>query len=228
MEFDNTLDVPLPPDQAWKVLLDIKRIATCIPGAELTEVVDERTYKGKVAVRLGPVALSLVGQAKFEEVDDAGHRARVRAQGADPKGRGSSDSIIDFHLEPSGTGSKVLIHTNVKLSGSIAQYGRGSGMIQSFAAQIINQFGESLKAQIAATPPTPAATLDAASASESSSSADAASTSDAVPTAAKATSATAANDAQAAQPLPAAARPISGFSLLFRVLWSRVKQMFGG
>ena len=151
MEFDNTLEVPLPPAETWKVLLDIKRIATCIPGAELTEVVDENTYKGKVAVRLGPVALSLVGHARFEAIDHASHTARVKAQGSDPKGRGSTDSVIDFRLEPAGSGTKVLIHTNVKLSGAVAQYGRGSGMIQSFAAQLIGQFGESLKAQLAAT-----------------------------------------------------------------------------
>lgn len=153
MEFDNTLEVPLPPRDAWKVLLDIERIATCIPGAELTEVVDEKSYKGKVAVRLGPVALSLVGHARFEEIDHANHKARVRAQGSDPKGRGSSDSVIDFRLEPSGAGTRVLIHTDLKLSGSIAQYGRGSGMIQSFASQLIDQFGQSLKAQLAQSAP---------------------------------------------------------------------------
>ena len=152
MEFDNTLDVPLPPAEAWRVLLDIKRIATCIPGAELTEVVDENTYKGKVAVRLGPVALSLVGQARFEEIDHANHRARVKAHGTDPKGRGSTDSIIEFRLQPSGTGTQVLIHTNVKLAGAIAQYGRGAGMIQSFSAQLIDQFGANLKAQLAQAP----------------------------------------------------------------------------
>ena len=63
MEFENTLDLPLPLEQAWPLLLDIKRIAGCIPGAELTGVVDERTYKGRVAVKLGPVALSLAGEA---------------------------------------------------------------------------------------------------------------------------------------------------------------------
>ena len=150
MEFDNILEVPLPPAETWKVLLDIKRIATCIPGAELTEVVDENTYKGKVAVRLGPVALSLVGHATFEAIDHASHQARVKAHGSDPKGRGGTDSVIDFRLEPAGSGTKVLIHTNVKLSGAVAQYGRGSGMIQSFASQLIGQFGESLKAQLAA------------------------------------------------------------------------------
>jgi carbon monoxide dehydrogenase subunit G len=156
MEFDNALEVPLPPAETWKVLLDIKRIAGCIPGAELTEVVDENTYKGKVAVRLGPVALSLVGHAKFEQIDPANHYARVKAHGSDPKGRGSSDSVIEFRLEPAGTGTRVLIHSDVKLAGAIAQYGRGSGMIQSFASQLLGQFGAALKAQLAITQPAPA------------------------------------------------------------------------
>ena len=148
MEFDHTLEVPLPPAEAWRVLLDIRRVAACLPGAELTEVVDERTYRGKVAVRLGPVALSLVGEARLEEVDETAHEARVRAHGADPKGRGSTDSLIRFRLEPAGDASRVLIHADVKLAGSIAQYGRGAGMIQSVAAQLIAQFGAALKAQI--------------------------------------------------------------------------------
>jgi len=149
VEFDNTLEVPLPPAEAWTVLLDIRRIASCIPGAELTEVVDERTYKGQVSVRLGPVALTLVGQARLEEIDDANRRARLKTHGSDPKGRGSADSAIEFRLEPAGAGTRVLIHSDVKLAGSIAQYGRGAGMIQSVAAQLIGQFGEALKAQIA-------------------------------------------------------------------------------
>jgi carbon monoxide dehydrogenase subunit G len=161
MEFDNTLEVPLPPAQAWQVLLDIERVARCIPGAELTEVVDAQTYKGRVAVRLGPVALTLAGQARFENIDEAQHKARVRAQGADPKGRGSSESVIDFRLEPSAAGTRVLIHTDLKLSGAIAQYGRGAGIVQTFASQVITQFGESLKAQLA---PAPAEALPAAAA----------------------------------------------------------------
>jgi len=157
MEFDNALEVPLPPDEAWKVLLDIRRIASCIPGAELTEVVDAQTYKGRVAVRIGPVAMSLVGQARLENVDSANRKARVKAQGTDPKGRGSADSVIDFRLEPAGNGSRVLIHSDVKLAGSIAQYGRGSGMIQSVASQLIAQFGSALKAQIEQSRSQPAA-----------------------------------------------------------------------
>lgn len=151
MEFDNELEVPLPVEETWKVLLDIGRIASCLPGAELTEVVDEKTYRGKVAVRLGPIALSLVGQATFESIDHATHSARVRATGRDPKGRGGTDSVIHFHLEAVPAGTKVLIHTNVGLSGTVAQYGRGSGVIQTFASQLIGQFGQALRAQLAQT-----------------------------------------------------------------------------
>lgn len=190
MEFDNTLDVPLPPAEAWKLLLDIKRIAACIPGAELTEVVDDVTYQGKVAVRLGPVALSLVGQAKLEEIDHAGHKARVKAQGSDPKGRGSTDSIIDFRIEPAGSGSKVLVHTNVKLSGSIAQYGRGSGMIQSFASQLIGQFGDALKLQLAAN-----------------------------------RSSVTSSETPVVSATPA--KPISGLTLIAKVLWDAIARLFG-
>lgn len=149
MEFDNTLEVPLPPAEAWKVLLDMQRVAGCIPGAELTEVVDENTYKGRVAIKLGPIALTLAGHAKLEDIDHAARKARVKTHGSDSKGRGSSDSVIDFRLEPAGAGTRVLVHTDVKLSGSIAQYGRGAGMIQSFAESLMTQFGECLKRELA-------------------------------------------------------------------------------
>ena len=223
MEFDNAFDVPLPPAEAWTWLLDIERIATCLPGAELTEVVDAQTYKGKVGVRLGPVSLSFVGQAKLEETDAAAHRARMRATGADSKGRGSTSALIDFSLQPIGDGSstRVDIHSNVTLTGSVAQYGRGSGMIQSVAAQLIGQFGDCLRARIlesraaapAVTPPAAAMAADApAGASAHAPAAD--------PAAGAAT-----------RPAPAATqavKPISGFSLLFGALLASLRNLFGG
>src|SRR5215471_18369366 len=192
MEFDNSFEVPLPPDQAWALLMDIERIAPCMPGAKLTEVVDKMTYKGNIAVRLGPVALTFAGTVKFEELDDANRWARVRAQGTDAKGRGGAQATASFQLEPSAAGSKVLVHTDLSLSGAVAQYGRGVGMIQATAAQIINQFAANLKAQLA-TVPTAAATADA--------------------------SATA---------TPPAARPISGFALMAKVLWDAIVRLFRG
>ena len=150
MQFSNSFNVSLPPADAWRMLMNIPAIAPCMPGAELTEVVDPETYKGKVAVRMGPVVLAFAGTAKFEERDDTAHTARVKAQGTDSKGRGGASATASFRLEPNGSGSKVLIDTDLNLSGSVAQYGRSAGMIQTIAAQLINQFAKSLEKQIAA------------------------------------------------------------------------------
>lgn len=149
MEFDNAFEVPLPPEQAWPVLMNIQGIAPCMPGAQLTEVVDDKTYKGNIGVRLGPVALTFAGTVIFEEIDNANHSARVRAQGNDAKGRGAAQAKSTFRLEPSATGSKVLVHTDLTLSGAVAQYGRGVGMIQATASAIMNQFANNLKKQLA-------------------------------------------------------------------------------
>src|SRR6185295_37871 len=145
MEFDNSFEVPLPPEQAWPVLMNIQGIAPCMPGAQLTEVVDKRTYKGNIAVRLGPVALTFAGIVKFEEIDDAARKARISAQGNDAKGRGGANATSEFRLEPVGNGSKVVVHTNLTLSGAVAQYGRGVGIIQATATQLMNQFAKCLK-----------------------------------------------------------------------------------
>jgi len=149
MEFDSAFDVPLPPAQAWAVLMDIPRIAPCMPGAELTEVVDAQNYKGKIAVRLGPVALAFAGRVAFDGVDATSHTARVTAQGSDAKGRGGANATATFRIEPAAGGSRVLIHTELMLSGAVAQYGRGVGMIEATAAQIVKQFAGNLRAQLA-------------------------------------------------------------------------------
>src|SRR5579862_52501 len=131
MEITNSFEVPLPPAEAWRVLMDIPRIVPCMPGAELVEQTSERSFKGKVAVKLGPVSLLFAGTASFDEIDEAAHRARVSAQGADSKGRGGAQSTLKFQLAPAPAGTRVDVWTDVALSGSVAQYGRGSGIIQS-------------------------------------------------------------------------------------------------
>ena len=162
MEFDNSFDVPLSPAQAWTVLMDIRRVAPCMPGAALTEIIDPQNFRGKIAVRLGPVALAFAGNVSFENVDDANHSARVKAQGSDDKGRGSANATAAFRIEPAETGSRVLIHTDLMLSGAVAQYGRGVGMIQATAAQIINQFAKNLRTQLERQPVTAPAGADSA------------------------------------------------------------------
>lgn len=159
MDLHNTFEVPLPPQEAWRVLLDIPRIAPCMPGAELTEVVSDTTFKGKVGVRLGPVALSFNGVATFDEIDAVGHSARVKAEGTDSKGRGGASARVTFRLEPVAGGSRVLVDTTLNLSGSVAQFGRGTGMIQSVASQLVGQFARNLEAELGRAP---AATAPAA------------------------------------------------------------------
>ncbi len=210
MEFDNSFEVPLPPAQAWPLLMDIKRIAPCMPGAELTEVVDDKTYKGKIGVRLGPVALTFAGTVTFEEIDNANHSARVKAQGTDAKGRGGANATASFRLEPVARGSKVLVHTDLALSGSVAQYGRGVGMIQATAAQIMLQFANNLKAHLAQS--------SAAAVAPAARVASAATMRLAPPIP---------SSVRAVTP-PPAAKPISGLALIAKVLWDRIRRVFGG
>lgn len=158
MEFDHAFTVPLPPAEAWALLMDIERIAPCMPGAELTEKTGEGVFKGKVGVKLGPVALSFAGTARFESIDAQALTARVKAGGVDAKGRGGANAVIGFELEPAPEGSSVKVHTSLTLSGSVAQYGRGVGMIQDVAAELINQFSANLRQMIEAErPPLPEA-----------------------------------------------------------------------
>jgi uncharacterized protein len=221
MEFDNSFDVPLSPPEAWAVLMDIRRVAPCMPGAELTEVVDAQNFRGKIAVRLGPVALAFAGRVQFENVDDKTYSARVKAQGNDDKGRGAANATATFRIEPAEIGSRVLIHTDLMLSGAVAQYGRGVGMIQATAAQIIGQFATNLRVQLERRPPAAAPTV-------------------ASPPIVPAETATPLRDPtpppradaalpplRAEPPLPAA-KPISGFSLIARVLWQQLRGLFGG
>ena len=221
MEFDNSFDVPLSPAQAWSVLMDIPRIAPCMPGAELTEVVDAQNFGGKISVRLGPVALAFAGRVQIDSIDEINHSARVKAQGNDAKGRGAANAAATFRIEPSGTGSKVLIHTDLMLSGAVAQYGRGVGMIQATAAQIINQFAGNLRAQLAQHSPSPAPVAGRSAPEPAAAGARTE----------PAPAAQAPSRAQLppAQPAPApAAKPISGFSLLARVLWQQIVSLFTG
>lgn len=150
MEIRNSFEVVLPPDEAMAVLMDVERVVPCLPGAELVEIVDDRTFKGKVSVRLGPVSLSFNGTAKFEEIDAAGHTAAIVASGQDEKGRGNASAKANFSVEETGLGSRVDILTDLKLAGAVAQYGRGTGMITDLATQIIGQFADNLNAQISA------------------------------------------------------------------------------
>jgi hypothetical protein len=219
MEFDNSFDVPLSPAQAWAVLMDIRRIAPCMPGAALTEVVDAQNFRGKIAVRLGPVALAFAGRVQFEDIDETNHSARVKAQGSDDKGRGSANAMATFRIEPADIGARVFIHTDLMLSGAVAQYGRGVGMIQATAAQIIGQFAGNLRAQLerepaSATPDVPSPPIVPERTAE--------------PLRATPPGSAARPSRPPEMPPLPAAKPISGLTLLARVIWQQVRALFSG
>lgn len=161
MEFTNQFHVPLPVEDAWKLMLDIPRVLPCLPGARLKEQVGENKYLGSITVRLGPIKLSFDGHAELLRKDDDRHVAWLRGSGLDPKGRGSAQSEFSFALAPAPAGgTDVTVTTQLQLSGAVAQYGRGSGMIAEVAAHILKQFEQNLAASLHGQQP-PAAAVPA-------------------------------------------------------------------
>ncbi len=148
MEFTNRFHVPLPLEDAWVLMLDVPRILPCLPGARLTGASGDGKYSGSVTVRLGPIKLAFDGQAELLRQDDAAHIAWLRGSGSDPRGRGAVSSEFSFALEPAAGGTDVAVTTRLELSGSVAQYGRGSGMITEVAARILAEFERNLTAML--------------------------------------------------------------------------------
>ena len=149
MQFENSFEVPLPPGEAWAVLLDVPRIAPCLPGAEITETLGPDRYKGRAGVKVGPVNLSFAGEAEIVARDEAAKTARVRAKGSDTKGRGQASAMVFFALRPQGSGTRVDVKTDLNLTGAVAQYGRASGLMKEIAGALLGQFADNLRQEIA-------------------------------------------------------------------------------
>jgi carbon monoxide dehydrogenase subunit G len=158
----NEFVVNLPIEAAWLMLLNVERIAQCVPGGELLEKMDERSFKGRVSVKLGPMHLVFEGIAKFVEVQDAVRCARIEAQGSDKKGRGAAQAQVTLQLQPREPATVVNIATDLRLSGAVAQIGRASAVIEAVSRQLVEEFADNLNRQIAAT----AAAADAAPGAE--------------------------------------------------------------
>ena len=149
MKIENSFRVDLPVEKAWATLLDIPGIVSCMPGAELLGVEDERSYRGQVKVKLGPVAVAFKGRAQLTEVDEAQHQVRAKASGTEEKGRGSAQAEVSFRLSPDGSGSRVDVVTDLNLAGAVAQYGRAQGVIADVAQVMVDQFARNLGQRIA-------------------------------------------------------------------------------
>jgi len=153
MQIQNRFEVPIPPQAAWPLLMDISFTAPCFPGAELLEKIDADTYKGRVKVRLGPMLMVFMGNLHIESRDEATHSATVKATWTETKGRGNAAAVTNFTMQESGSGTAVVVDSDVQLAGQVAQYGRGTGMISELSAQLISKFAENLHAKIGAVSP---------------------------------------------------------------------------
>ncbi|MDI6097260.1 SRPBCC family protein [Actinoplanes sp. NEAU-A12] len=150
MKITNEFTVPIPIDQAWRVLTDLEGVARCMPGARLTGV-DGEIYQGRVKVKVGPVISDFSGTARFVEKDPTAYRAVIDAKGRDARSAGNAAAVISAALTADGENStKVAVDTDLKISGKLAQF--GSGMIKEVSAKLLAQFVTNLEAKLAADP----------------------------------------------------------------------------
>jgi carbon monoxide dehydrogenase subunit G len=164
MKIENSFEVPAPPEEAWALLMDVPRVIPCMPGAELTEAVDDTHWKAKMSVKLGPISLLFATDVARESADEATRTSKLSANAREAKGRGSARATIESSLAATDGGTRVEVVTDLALTGPVAQYGRG--MVQDVAAQLTQQFADCLQRQlstpapaegVAAPPPPPPA-----------------------------------------------------------------------
>jgi uncharacterized protein len=152
MRIENTVEVDAPLDRVWALVNDIPRVAPCMPGAALTGVVDDQTYEGTVAVKLGPLRMAYKGKVVVEAVDEANHSARLAASGRDTKGAGTARASVETRLEPAGDShTRLHVTSDVQLTGKVASFGRG-GAINDVATRLFGQFADCLRATLEAGP----------------------------------------------------------------------------
>ena len=148
MLITNDFEVAQPVEAVWQFFGDIPRVASCLPGAELTETLGDDKYGGRVAVRMGPVRLQFAGTAEITERDEAAKRIVVHATGAEERGRGQASMVVSATLAAAGRGTKVAVSQDLQLSGAAAQYGRG--MISDVTVVLMRDFAANLAARITA------------------------------------------------------------------------------
>ena len=146
MQLENSFSVSAAPDRVFTYLLDINKVVGCVPGAELSEVVDPSTFKGKVKVKVGPITVAYNGTARITDRDDAGRSAAIEAEGRETTGPGSARAKAVMKVEAEGSGSVVRISTDYSVAGRVAQFGRG--VMEDVSRRIINEMAACIKANV--------------------------------------------------------------------------------
>ncbi|MGH2716804.1 MAG: SRPBCC family protein [Thermoleophilaceae bacterium] len=199
MKLEHSFKVAAPLERVWEALIDVERVAPCLPGAEITEAGEDGTYRGTFSVRLGPTTAAYRGELAMEEVDAGAHRAVMRASGQDKRGQGSAKATIVSKMREEAGATTVEVETDFTITGRLARFGRG-GMIEDVSNRLLRDFSECLQKRIEASEATPEAAASEPGGGEGM-------------------------PGQAVQPEPAA-KPVGGFSLFFRALLDRIRRAF--
>jgi carbon monoxide dehydrogenase subunit G len=146
MKLENSFSVAAPLDQTWRTLLDIERVATCLPGARIEPSDEDGVYRGAMKVKLGPMTVDYRGTAKLQDVDEDTHTASIAVQARDAKGQGTAAAVIENHLEQVNGKTKVTAVTDLKITGRQAQFGRG--IMEDVANQMMGEFAKRLEDEI--------------------------------------------------------------------------------
>ena len=146
MDLEHSFTIPVPPEQAWQVLLDVERIAPCMPGATVDSV-DGAVVKGRIKVKVGPVTMTYAGTAHFVERDEQARAVTLEASGKETRGAGTASATIRSALQDEGGQTKVVVHTTMSVTGRPAQFGRG--VMAEVGGRIIERFAANLAALLA-------------------------------------------------------------------------------
>jgi uncharacterized protein len=146
---NTSFEVDAPLAVVWATMLDVQQIAHCVPGATLTEVIDERTYAGKIEVKLGPIAVGYGGRVHLDEIDEGAHTVKLRAEGNESRGRGGATATVTTTLSEVGGKTAVSMQSDVAVSGLVAQFGR-SAIMQEVSQRLAQRFANCLEQELKA------------------------------------------------------------------------------
>jgi uncharacterized protein len=147
MKLEHSFEVEAPLERVWALLIDVERVAPCLPGAEITDSTEEGVYEGNFTVKLGPTTASYVGKLQLTDVDEAAHRVTMSANGRDKRGQGSAKAAIESSMTETGGTTHVDVATDFTLTGRLARFGRG-GMIEDVSNKLVGDFVECLRSSL--------------------------------------------------------------------------------